>query len=417
MPTRVSALAAVCVVIAGAVVAGQHPSSLPAGAPDTPVTVHEWGTFTTVAGPDGRAQEWLPLGGQTDLPCFVETYTNGRFKVFGPAGSIPLGPLLTYETARAGLKGTVRMETPVLYFYADRDATVNVRVSFPRGLFTEWYPKASVAQLPSWANVLKAVPDSTAVIAWPNVSIRPGARSAFPIEEAASHYYEARRTDAAPLQVNGLDEKFLFYRGVAGFDVPLSARSDGRGGLAVRNLGSEPLPAVLLFTNRNGRLGYELRRGFAGEQVLPLPKTTATFADLRGELIEILTSQGLYGREAEAMINTWRETWFEPGTRVLYIVPKPAVDGILPLEISPAPRAVQRVFVGRMDVIMPEDLDDARTALARGDRAALARHGRLLSVIGDRMLATELPPEQQARLEAALKSTFDAYANAISRCD
>ena len=416
MRTRVLAVAAVCVVVAGAVSEGQQPPAPPGAEPSTPVTVHEWGTFTTVAGPDGQAQEWLPLGGQTDLPCFVETYTNGRFKVFGPAGSIPLGPLLTYETARAGLKGTVRMETPVLYFYADRAAEVSVRVAFPRGLFTEWYPKASVAQLPSWANVLNAVPDSTALIAWPHVSIRPDARPAFPIEEGASHYYEARRTDAAPIQVNGQDEKFLFYRGVAGFDVPLSSRLDERGRLVVRNLGSEPLPAVLVFANRDGRISYELRRRVGGESTVEVPRRPATFAELRRELIDVLVGQGLFPREAEAMINTWRETWFEPGTRVLYVVPKPIVDGMLPLDISPTPQAVARVFVGRMDVIMPEDLADARAALARGDRARLARHGRLLSVIGGR-IAAGLPADERERLDEVLKSTFDAYVNVISRCD
>ena len=33
----------------------------PARAPE--VVAHEWGTFTTVAGDDGQAINWLPLGG------------------------------------------------------------------------------------------------------------------------------------------------------------------------------------------------------------------------------------------------------------------------------------------------------------------------------------------------------------------
>src|ERR1700680_3722016 len=41
------------------------------------LTVHEWGTFTAIAGKDGRAAEWLPLSlprypPSTDLPQFVE---------------------------------------------------------------------------------------------------------------------------------------------------------------------------------------------------------------------------------------------------------------------------------------------------------------------------------------------------------
>src|SRR5215207_9751262 len=59
--------------------------------------VHEWGTFTSIAGADGRAVGWTPLSGPDDLPCFVD-----RLK-FGPKWT---------------LSGTVRMETPVLYFYS-----------------------------------------------------------------------------------------------------------------------------------------------------------------------------------------------------------------------------------------------------------------------------------------------------------
>ena len=37
------------------------------------LVVHEWGTFTSIAGKDGVALEWRPLNGSTDLPGFVHT--------------------------------------------------------------------------------------------------------------------------------------------------------------------------------------------------------------------------------------------------------------------------------------------------------------------------------------------------------
>ena len=37
-----------------------------------PFTVHEWGTFTSIAGEDGMAVEWRPQAGPDDLPCFVD---------------------------------------------------------------------------------------------------------------------------------------------------------------------------------------------------------------------------------------------------------------------------------------------------------------------------------------------------------
>src|SRR5215467_6717338 len=68
------------------------------------LTVHEWGTFTSIAGEDGYAMPWRTYGGTEDLPCFV--YTFGGFKF-----QIP---------------GTVRMETPVVYFYGSRDLVADV---------------------------------------------------------------------------------------------------------------------------------------------------------------------------------------------------------------------------------------------------------------------------------------------------
>ena len=62
------------------------------------LTVHEWGTFTSISSPDGTAMTWLPLTGSAELPSFVEHLANTDFK--------------------GGLRGTIRMETPVLYFYS-----------------------------------------------------------------------------------------------------------------------------------------------------------------------------------------------------------------------------------------------------------------------------------------------------------
>src|SRR5678809_1352198 len=78
--------------------------------PKDQLAVHEWGTFTTVAGPDGLAIDWLPLGGPTDLPCFVEHFQNRKDVKVAPNQPGPLD----YATARSNLWGKVRMETPVL---------------------------------------------------------------------------------------------------------------------------------------------------------------------------------------------------------------------------------------------------------------------------------------------------------------
>src|ERR1700741_1528597 len=88
------------------------------------VTVHEWGTFTSVAKADGTAALWVPTGGPQDLPCFVK---QTRF------------------FTKRMLDGTVRMEPPGLDFYPSRPATISVDVRFRRGAITEWFPDARVA--------------------------------------------------------------------------------------------------------------------------------------------------------------------------------------------------------------------------------------------------------------------------------
>ncbi|HEV8487854.1 MAG TPA: hypothetical protein VGV87_30210, partial [Blastocatellia bacterium] len=42
---------------------------------DNHLVVHEWGTFTSIAGKQGVSVEWRPLAGASDLPTFV--YTSG----------------------------------------------------------------------------------------------------------------------------------------------------------------------------------------------------------------------------------------------------------------------------------------------------------------------------------------------------
>src|SRR5690349_16526210 len=121
-------------------VAQIRPAGLAAPSAPTEVTAHEWGTFTSVADEQGAPSQWLPLAGPGDLPCFVDYYQNRLFKALGP----DTGASLDYHQARTKIRGTVRMETPVIYFYANKDTSLDVSVKFPDGLFTEWYPRAEV---------------------------------------------------------------------------------------------------------------------------------------------------------------------------------------------------------------------------------------------------------------------------------
>lgn len=346
------------------------------------VIVHEWGTFTSIAGPDGNAIQWAPQSGPTDVPCFVDRL---RF------------------VSKGWLPGTVRMETPVLYFYAPEDTTINVDVRFRQGLVTEWFPKALVtpsivdATAPRRGNVESR-------ISWKAVKVSPRAARDFPTENGSSHYYAARETDAAPLQVGSAREKFLFYRGVGFFAPPVTAVVADDGKVVVSNPAGEAVGDVILFENRGGRAAYRAGRTATRQVTLDPPVQRGDVAMLRRDLERILVARGLYAKEAQAMVETWRDSWFEEGTRLFYIASRGAVDAILPLEVSPTPTAVARVFVGRMELVTPKTVQDVKAAILGRDRTTLVKYGRFLQPIGNRILAETASAERW---------TFEQRLNAI----
>ena len=100
-----------------------------ASSADGDYVAHEWGTFTSVQGADGIQLEWNPLT-VLDLPKFV--YDRNRPHSRVKAGQNALLPI------KLGFVTRQRMETPVIYFYSDREQTVDVTVNFPQGIMTEW---------------------------------------------------------------------------------------------------------------------------------------------------------------------------------------------------------------------------------------------------------------------------------------
>jgi len=328
--------------------------------------VHEWGTFTAIAGNDGKAMQWETLRGATDLPAFVDHSGNANFK--------------------SGLRGTIRMETPVLYFYCLRDVRVSVNVKFSQGVITEWYPYTAHIQ-PS-----KAPSDtdlrhlrSSGSITWDEVTVSPALSGDFPREAQPNRYYAARETSSTPLSVATKDgrqqEKFLFYRGVSAASLPLSAAQNASGDLLVKALDDDEIPAIILFERRGTRVGYRLVDTPTNEVVFQPPNLSGTVEMLLGDLERILVDQGLYPDEAHAMVETWRDSWFEEGSRLIYIVPRGFVDDILPLTIDPEPSQTVRVFVGRLEIVTPATAKAVSTALAGHDLSTLNKYGRFLEAI------------------------------------
>jgi hypothetical protein len=349
--------------------------------------VHEWGTFTSVTGADGVQLEWAPLLDGAPLPDFVHRVDRAP----AAAGGKTPPPLTKGET-----RGLVRMETPVIYFYSAGDMEASVRVGFPNGRITEWYPHADVAG------------EAFDSIHWPHVHVSPGAR--LPLSQCGNHYYAARETDAAVLGAEAAGrvefEKFLFYRGVGNFAQPLQARLEA-GGVQLQNVKPGVISTALVFERAGDILGYKFEHQIDGPRTVRRPVPPGSLDDMLSELGKALEDAGLFHKEAQAMIETWRSSWFEDGVRVLYVLPREATDRILPLQITPPPRSLERVLVGRVELITPEDEQEVESHLQsmktqppieqEQTRARLAgRFGRFLEPI----------IEQIARRDPELAGTF-----------
>lgn len=291
--------------------------------------VHEWGTFSTFSGADGVYRKFYP--DDRDLPQFV--HRRGLY-------------------IKGGLPDVlVSLETPVLYCYSDGPQTVSVHVDFPRGRMTEWYPAAS--RLTSEG------------IRWDNLTIDPSRRASLPQEKRASRYYAARETDAVALQAHSdkdkkEDEKFLFYRGVGDFTMPLSVQARRDGKFVIKNTGNEAIPAFALVRVIGEKVRFQIGDHLSpgAETEVQEPAEQSSPDKLAASVVEMLVHEGLYEKEARAMVKTWRSDWFgEEGTRILYLVPSHLIDELLPLRITPRPSAVRRVLVGRHDVLTPEKED------------------------------------------------------------
>lgn len=341
------------------------------------LVVHEWGTFTNFSGSDGVKLDFRPLV-DNDLPHFVldRAWQAGIVQPF----------------VKARVIGRQRMETPVTYFYTEEVREVNVRVGFPKGLLTEFYPPVQ-KMLPEFTVDQFRTPAApgNSVLDWGKVTLIPESQFTTNIEAGdvadrvnteimnrlipgvghSPHYGYARETDSAVVHVrNKADsrrprmpsgnffEKFLFYRGVGSFRLPLHLESPGDGQFVLTNKGTAPVGSLFLVTVRSGEIQFQAYdKVKAGESLRLTQSNEAAQMDvLCQDVADTLVASGLYLKEARAMVNTWRDSWFgEEGTRLFYIVPSGLTEELLPLQVTPKPDETVRVLVGRMEIMTPED--------------------------------------------------------------
>jgi hypothetical protein len=282
---------------------------------------------------------------------------------------------------------TMRLETPVLYFYPPAGSSslppFDVSVTFRGGIVNEFYPRAEASvevdidrvnakieagQIKSWDG---AVLNNYVVggLRWHAVSLK----EAVPIPQTSSQAWLAPRRvrSMGVVTPSGEGERYLFYRGVAHLDAlvqtELSAaevrlRAPQRlhwlraSSMTIANLwlvdirpdGSAAFREYTQIGIAKDAASRELRRIplFAGKNY-----TTSSLGDLRRAMKQALMAAGLFEDEAEAMLETWKESYYRtPGLRIFYTVPDEWLAYFLPLRIS-VPHERKRVLVGRIDLV------------------------------------------------------------------
>ena len=318
------------------------------------LVVHEWGTFLGVSGSDGVSLDGM-YHEEHALPAFVHSRSRDQLR-------LPF----------ALLKG----ETPVIYFYTGQRQHVRVGVGFPRGVWTQWYPQASLVA-PTLDHSAQR-PDllREGQICW-QAEVIPASeldqKTALPATSTDALWNHARVVDAAYVKTSDETknpavpelERFLFYRGLGEARLPVRLNSQRDGTLELdreKTLG-EGIRHIFFIRIENGRAAYRfvpaLKPGARISGVIPSMTHSLPLADfsraIADEMAAKLTESGLYAKEARAMVNTWTTSYFQTdGIRALFVLPQSWTDTFIPMKVSPEPRQIVRVMVGRLELLTTE---------------------------------------------------------------
>ncbi|MBI4244440.1 MAG: hypothetical protein HY606_10155, partial [Planctomycetes bacterium] len=268
--------------------------------------IHEWGTFTYVMNSTGTILEGLRHD-DWDLPPFV--YNNAKGFKYPVSYNDP------------SFKYHSKMETPVIYFYAKNKNVISlsVKVDFPNGKITHWYPKALDVKLEK----------NIGTINWGNICILPRSeetqiKDQFAYVPDENHYLPARDVDSNPVRIYTSEkvgenvysrgpwqyEKFLFYRGLGTIKFPLTSKyTDGK--LMIKNESDEEIQNLIMVDVKDGKARFihlpitvapQSERAILDEEH-KCSHFTNNMEQIKGELVTILIQKGLYEKEARAMIN------------------------------------------------------------------------------------------------------------------
>jgi hypothetical protein len=385
-------------------------------APSDPagMIVHEWGTFLAMSGSDGISLDGM-YHEEHALPSFVHARSRDQLH-------LPMS--------------NVKGETPVIYFYSQQPSRVQVEVGFPTGLWTQWYPQATLVS-PGIVQAGSPPQTRNGRIKW-DVTVCPASRCEprLPAAAADALWNFARDVDAAyvtPYQLSARGgrpenvevspmsdrewERFIFYRGLGEAPLPMQVRlADGR----IMATTSEAAGARHVFVLRveNGRGAYAYVPALTATETFdrPVPSMEASqpidafVTQVSDDVARRLVESGLYEKEARAMVNTWASSYFKTdGVRLLFVMPQSWTDRFIPMRITPAPQQLVRVMVGRvelLDRVRESRAEQAIGALASSDTQVRERAFELLRSEGRYV---------EPIVRRTLKTTADEHVRTLSK--
>jgi hypothetical protein len=354
------------------------------------LVVHEWGTFTSLVDEQGRELSGINIDDEP-VPDFV--HNLNPFLLSQPVLSSLHWQYRSKGAPRHHPQVTMRLETPVIYFYPPagqrEPIRVDVSVRFRGGWLTEFYPQAH-ADAEGLKNRIfefgQLTPDSTSSLAWNDLQVGTDGLGPKTTEQV---WLAPRKVQAANVtNVEGESERYLFYRGVGHLASPLRAALDRNSGkLALYANFNEVLadkqqariPQLwLIEVKQDGACAFRTLDGISATADPKAELASARYRfepgdfnnsnreRLESEMHAALVADGLFADEATALLSTWQRSYFaSPGLRVFYLVPRVWTDHYLPLSLS-RDAAIDRVMIGRLELIG----DEQRALLDRLSKTA-----------------------------------------------
>lgn len=338
----------------------------------TDLTVHEWGTFTAQYTNEGKAKNDLHNRVEEPVPEFVFNIALDHILcIHTPQFRLHKDDYYIYGINYKLGNIFIRMETPVLYFYSDSAIhNVSVKVGFKDGSINEMYPNPIVYENQQHFDVRKSFPSCDAFIGgfagytgkaeWEIDILPPNDNQSltYPDEQVPAIWSAPRKTGSNLIKYGPQVEKYIFYRGLGSFSNTLIPNYTKSGNLFLTNKTGEDLSYILVYEvdslgnrflwnpiNYGNSINYFFKKP---DKIIEEREWNSIY---KVHFTYALMEAGLFRDEAEAMLNTWNESYFEkPGIKIFWITPRSFVDAVLPLDISHPVRNLERVMVGRTEI-------------------------------------------------------------------